>query len=135
MIGGIGNSDLDMIIPFEVSDEKVLTIQNFVRSSSVRFAKNDVLLKKPVSQYVGPELDTLSFDIKLMAQHGVNPTEEMKKLIVLQRNGTLVSFILGDWVMGMYRWTIQSLTNNFEQIDNRGNILSMTVNISLLEYV
>ncbi len=135
MIGAIGNVDMEDIILFEVSDEKALILQNLVRSSEVRFAKNDVLLKKPVSQFVGPELDNLSFDIKLMAQLGVNPAEELKKLIVLQRNGELVSFILGDWVMGMYRWTIQSLTNNFEQIDNEGNILSMTVNISLLEYV
>ncbi len=135
MVGAIGNVDMEDIILFEVSDEKVLTFQNFVRNNSVRFAKNDILLKKPVSQYIGQDLDTIGFDITLKADWGVDPVEEMNKLIVAQRNGELVSIFIGDMAFGTYRWVIKGLTNNFEKVDNKGNILSITVNISFEEYI
>lgn len=135
MLGAIGNGDMEDVILFEVSDEKILTFQNFVRSNSVRFSKNDVLLKKPVNQFIGPELDDISFDIKLMAEFGVNPVEEMNKLIILQRDGALVSIFVGNMAFGMYRWVIKSLTNTFENIDNKGNVLSITTNLGLQEYI
>lgn len=65
MVGAIGSKTMDDVIMFEVSDEKILTLRNFVRSNSVRFAKNDVLLRKPVSQYIGPDLDKISFEMPL----------------------------------------------------------------------
>ncbi len=135
MLGAIGNVDMENIILFEVSDEKILTFNNFVRSNSVRYAKNDVLLKKPVNQYVGQELDTITFDIQLKAHLGVNPVEEMNKLIVAQRDGEIVSILIGDMAFGTYRWVIKELTNTFETIDNKGEINSITINITLEEYV
>lgn len=110
MIGAIGSKELDDVIIFEVSQDKILTINNFVRNNSVRFAKNNVLLKKPVSQYIGPELDQLRFKIILKAQFGVNPQAEFNKLIHLQRDGTTVSVITGKTAHGMYRWRIANLS-------------------------
>ena len=135
MIGAIGSKKLDDVILFEVSDEKILTINNFKRTNSVRFAKNDVLLRKPVSQYVGPELDNISFNIILRAQYMVNPKAEFDKLIYLQRDGAIVSIILGKTAFGVYRWRISSLGMPWEIIDNNGICISSTVDISFEEYV
>jgi len=135
MIGAIGSKTLNDVILFEVSPEKVLTIDNFIRRNSVRFAKNDVLLRKPVSQYTGPELDTISFDLLLKASYGVNPQDEFNKLIKLQRDGTTVSIILGKRAFGVFRWRIAELGIPFDIIDNKGFCVSSTVNVSLEEYV
>ena len=135
MIGAIGSTALDDVILFEVSQEKVFTFDGFVRTNNVRFAKNSVLLKKPVSQYVGPDLDKISFKIILKAQFGVNPQEEFNKLIHLQRDGTIVSIIIGKSPQGMYRWRIANLGMPWEVVDNRGNCISCTVDISFEEYI
>ena len=87
MIGAIGSTTIDDIIMFEVSSHKILTFDKFTKQNSVRFAKNDVLQKKPVNQYVGPALDRISFTIILRAQFGVSPEDEMDKLIELQKEG------------------------------------------------
>ena len=135
MIGAIGSKTLDDVIIFEVSQDKILTIDNFVRSNSVRFAKNDTLLRKPVSQFVGPELDRISFRIILKAQFGVNPQTEFNKLIHLQRDGTTVSIITGSSAHGMFRWRIVNLGMPWEVIDNKGTCISSTVDISFEEYI
>lgn len=135
MIGAIGSKGLDDVIMFEVSGEKILTIDNFVRNNSVRFAKSNVLLRKPVSQYVGPELDRISFNIILKAQFGVNPQAEFNKLIHLQRSGTTVSIITGKSAHGMYRWRISDLGMPWEIMDNKGICISSTVGISFEEYI
>lgn len=135
MLGAIGSKELDDVIVFEVSDEKILTLLNFVRNTSVRFAKNDVLLKKPVSQFIGPELDKISFKIILKAQYSVNPKAEMDKLICLQRDGATVSILIGKSAFGMYRWRIVELGMPWDIIDNKGVCISSTLDISFEEYV
>jgi phage protein U len=135
MIGAIGSKSIDDVIIFEVSDSKVLTIDGFKRDNSVRFAKHDVLLKKPVSQYIGPDLDKISFKIMLNAKFGVDPKAEMDKLIYLHRDGEIVSILLGTATFGVYRWRIVSLGMPFEIIDNKGVCISCTLDISFEEYV
>jgi len=136
MIGAIGSRELDDVIMFEVSDARsILTIKEFQRNNSVRFAKHNVLLRKPVSQYIGPELDRIRFKIMLKAEFGVNPQVEFNKLIRLQRNGNTVSIIIGKTAHGMFRWRIVDLGMPWERIDNNGNCMQCTVDISFEEYI
>ena len=135
MIGAIGSKSLDDVIMFEVSPDKVLTVKDFERRNSVRFAENGVLLRKPVSQYVGPALDEIKFKIILRAQFGLNPKDEFDKLIELQREGETLSIILGKSGFGVHRWRIVKLGIPWEIIDNKGECISSTVDISFTEYV
>ena len=134
MIGAIGSRSLTDVILFEVSTSRVLTINNLKRNNSVRFAKSDVLLRKPVSQYIGPDLHGLSFDIILKAQFGVSPQAEFSKLMRLQDDGETLSVVLGRAAIGA-RWRIDKLGVPYERIDNRGACISSTVSISFEEYV
>ena len=89
MLGAIGSKSLSDVILFEVSSDRVLTFRNMVRSNGVRFATNNTLLQKPISQYVGPSLDNIRLTILLDAQYGVDPQEEYNKLIRIQRDGEI----------------------------------------------
>ena len=135
MIGAIGSKELDDVILFEVHSDRILTFKDFVRTNHVRFSKQNVLLRKPVSQFVGPELDRLDFKIILKAQFGVNPQIEFNKLIRLQRDGTTVSILTGKSGHGMFRWRIENLGMPWEIIDNNGICISTTVDISFEEYI
>ena len=69
MIGTIGSKRLDDVSVFEVSN----SFKNLVGRNTVRSSKNDILLRKPVGQYIGPDLDGMSLSIILKAAFGVNP--------------------------------------------------------------
>ncbi len=113
----------------------MLNFYNFNRTNGVRYATHDILGKKPVSEYVGPSLDGVSYKIIFKAQWGVNPREEMNKLIKLQRDGTLVAVMLGNSTMGMYRWVIKDLSNDFKEIDQNGVAWCIETSIVFEEYV
>jgi len=134
MIGVIGSKTLDDVIMFEVSPDRILTVQEMFRKNNVRFAENDVLLKKPVSQYIGPALDEISMKIVLSMQFGVHPQDEFNKLIRLQRDGTTVSIIIGTSGFGTFRWRIDKLDMRFRLINNNGFIMTSPINVVFREY-
>ena len=135
MIGAIGTRRLDDVIRFEVSPDRVLTVNSFMRRCSARFAESDVLLRKPLSQFIGPGLDELDFKIILRAELGVNPQKEFGKLIRINREGRIVSLIIGRTAFGLFRWRVDSLGIPYEDIDNTGFVRKSTVDIKLKEYV
>lgn len=135
MIGALGDKNLENAVVFEILETKVLTFKELVRSNGVRFQKHDVLLQKPKLQYVGEELDKISFIIQFSYQLGTDPLKETDKLVILQRDGTALSFFLGDKGFGRNKWVIESLNINYPSIDNKGRILSATCEITLLEYI
>ncbi len=122
------------VIIFEVSDKSILTLDEFRRKNSVRYADTDVMLKKPISQFLGEQLDELSFKIVLKDYYGVDPRTEMNKLIEVQRSGEALTFVLDGKGFGRYRWTIRSLEMDFAEIDGRGVYHAVTLNVTMKEY-
>jgi len=135
MIGVIGDQKLNRVITFTTSSDKVLTFDGFEQSSSVRLGKHEVHMQKPKTEFLGPELDTISFVIRLDVAFGVNPIEEIRKLYQLQKEGEAVSLVIGNRSYGENLWTIKSLRQQYKQVDNRGNLLIAELNIELEEYV
>jgi len=136
MIGAIGSKGLSDVIMFEVSDiDNILTFRDFKHTTTARYSVQNVHLKKPVSQFQGPGLDKLEFDIILKAQFGANPKAEFDKLIALQEDGETVSVVIGNSPIGSNRWKILYLGMPWEIIDNKGNCVSSTVSVRFEEYV
>ena len=134
MLGAIGSSEMADVVIFEVSEESILTLDEFKRKNSVRYADTDVMLKKPISQFLGEALDEISFKIVLKDYYGVDPRTEMNKLIYIQRDGEAVTFVLDGKGFGRYRWTIRSIDMEFAEIDGQGIYHSVTLNVTMKEY-
>lgn len=117
-----------------VSPNLIRTLHDFTRSASGRWANHEVLLKKPVSQFIGPGLDTISFTMRFDIRYGINPRKELDALVELERSGKTMPLIIGGKGVGVNRWKITSLEQKWEDIDNRGNVLSATASITLEEY-
>ena len=131
----LGNRTLSDVIIFSVGESTMRLLDNLTRTNTVRFAQNDILGKKPCREYIGPDIDTLSFDIILKSWWGCKPREELDKLIYLQRDGTLLTFLVGGKAFGRYKWTITSLTERMKHIDNCGNIHQIDCSITMDEYL
>ena len=134
MIGAIGSKAIDDVIVFEVSDKRILTFDGFKRSNKITFAKNNVLMQKPISEYVGQELDTISFTVSFRAQLGTDPRDEVNKLIYLHRDGTVVTLMLWGKAFGTYRWIITSLDMDWTLINKIGYCCAIECSITLEEY-
>ena len=96
--------------------------------------KNDVLMQKPVSEYVGQQLDTITFTITFNAQLGTDPRNEVNKLIYLQRDGAVITLVLWGKAFGTYRWVITDLDMDWGLINKFGYAQKISVSITLEEY-
>lgn len=119
---------------FEVSDKKILTFNEFTRENSERWTEHEIDGHKPIPEYLGPGLDTISFTVEFNAYLGVNPLEEMDKLVRLSRNGEAHRLMIGKKGFGYNKWYITSVSQAVEEVDHMGRILSITTNIELGKY-
>ncbi|MCD5324783.1 MULTISPECIES: phage tail protein [Pontibacillus] len=129
MIGTLGP------VIFYTSEQSMRTFTDFQRSEGGRWATHDRMLQKPASEFLGPELGTISFNIRFDVQYGMNPRKEMDKLLSMVRNGETYVLVIGGKGLGMKRWSLQKVVQKWEHVDNRGNLLVSNLSVSLEEYV
>ena len=136
VIGYLGTSseDEDGLL-FQVSSETLETIKNMTWSGSARYAVHQRHLTHALTEFVGLDPDKITFDITFLAQLGVEPMKELKKLWKYQREGTALQLMLGDHGYGKYRWSITSFKSKTEYADTYGNIYCAEVSVSLQEYL
>ena len=129
-IGSLGE------IAFEVSNyDRILTLDNYGKSISANYAEHEVIGSKPLLEFTGPKLQTISFDVRISSYLGYNPRKQMDQLIEYCEKGAVLSFILGDEPIGENKWVIESISEKAEQFMGNGEILSCVASISLKEYI
>ena len=123
-------------ISFRVSAwDDVHPFDDLTRSAKNRTASHEIIGQKPFTEYLGPDLQTLNVKIKLHAQRGVNPREEVEQLIEYCESGKVLTFTVGGQKMGKNKWLIESVGEAVKYYDNQGNILASEVDLALKEYV
>lgn len=131
MIGSFGK------INFMVSalgGGKIRTFDDFKRSASPRWATHDIIGQKPVSQFIGPGLDQISFSIRFDVRYRINPRDELNRLTRMERAGEVHKLIVGGKAIGVNKWYITSLEQEWQKIDNKGILLVAQAAITLQEY-
>lgn len=122
-------------IPFHVSKNEVKTIEGLKWETSSKFEVHDRHLKDDLLEFVGTEPGTMSFSVYISVFLGVNPMQEIVKLLNAERKGLTMPLVIGEKAYGKYRWVITKTSKSLERFDNKGNLLVAKVDISLTEYV
>ena len=120
--------------PFLVSSRYVYTFDDYQRSANVRYASHEILGKKPMLEFLGPDAESISFKIKLRSDHGLSPRVELDKLRKYSDAGKVLSLVIGGRVVGKTRWVIESIGESVNFWSRSGQILSCDVSITLKEY-
>ena len=107
MIGALG----DMV--FKVSAQNINTFRELTRSSSGRWAYHEIHMQKPKSEFLGPNLDTISFTMEFDVCLGRNPRYDMEKLMIMTRHGEAFPLVIGGDALGYYRWTVESTEHQY----------------------
>jgi phage protein U len=121
-------------IVFEVSTEKVRTFDDLRRRGSARWATHEVIGKKPVKEFIGPGLESIRFSMQFSAALGVNPLDEINRLRELRDNGEPQELIIGGAPVGGNLWVVEEISEDWDKLDNRGNLLFAEIDVELQEY-
>lgn len=122
--------------PQQPDNFKVLTFDGMQREGAGRWATHEIIGqdRKPVLEFIGPDLESLSFSIILSVFLGVDPLTEIKKLRLLRDTGAICDFVIGGASLSINQWVIKSLSEQHKAYDGSGKLLLATANLSLLEY-
>lgn len=129
MIGYFGN------VRFVSNDKRVLTFTDFKYSSTVRNEKHAVIGRKPIKEYIGPELDVVTFTIHLSAANGVSPKTELEVWHRMKHRQEARFLMLGGNLLGTDKWTVESVSSSWDVIWKNGELYSCKVDVTLEEYI
>jgi hypothetical protein len=120
---------------FQVTGDHLYTIDDFQYSSSLQTEKQDAEGTKPSTYNKGPDLDSMSFKIKLDVGFDCHPRIEWEDWKSLLNSGVSYPFILGGKPLGYYNWLLIGVTPSDFNIDNAGNIIALDLELKFEEYV
>ena len=129
-IGHIGKT-----VVFETSDRKILNFTKMQRTVKGRWASHSRIGKKPKKQFLGPDADQLTFSITLNAEHGVRPRKTIENTEKLIRTGKPQTVVIGSKKVGSNKYAITEISESWETILNKGEVVKITCDITLEEYL
>ena len=129
-IGHIGKT-----VVLETSDRKILNFTKMQRTVKGRWASHSRIGKKPKKQFLGPDADQLTFSITLNAEHGVRPRKTIENIEKLIRTGKPQTVVIGSKKAGSNKYAITEISESWETILNRGEVVKITCDITLEEYL
>ena len=128
----IGN--FGKLITFEVSSEKMLALKDLKRTVAGRWKKHEIVGAAPRSEFQGPDLDETTVTAILSAEHGVKPRATIERLEAAARSGEVVYLIIGGKRVGTGKVYISSISEEWDTIWNKGELVKATINITFAEY-
>lgn len=129
MIGFLGG------IRFRVSEDQVLTFRNLKQEISATWNTTNRIGLKPMMEYGGPDLQTVSLEIILDAGLGVKPRILMNALERMTELGISGYLIIGRRRVGQNKWVITKCSQAYDTVLHGGEVYKGTVSLTLQEYV
>lgn len=128
----IGN--FGKLITFETSDKKILTFREFKRDGEARWKKHERVGKRPLPQFLGPDLDTIKFTIVLDARHGVKPRSTMTNIRKHRNAGTPEYLVIKGAKVCDNRLVITKTSETWGEVWNKGELVRAEMEITMMEY-
>jgi len=122
---------------FEVSDRRALGFETLEHTAEARIATQEIIGREPVTEFLGPGSEEVSFDLRLSAQLGVDPRVEFGRLDSARSKGTAMTLIIGGVPIGgsKARWLIKGLRASHRFFSRDGKTTWLDVNVGLTKYV
>ncbi|GMB00443.1 phage tail protein [Pelosinus sp. IPA-1] len=115
---------------------RVMTFTQFQRSADGRWATHEIIgQRKPILEFLGPGLETISFNVMLMTSLGADPLTEAKKFRKLRDAGAVCDFVLGNAPVGENKWVVQKVSEAHSHFDGKGNVIVADLSLTLSEYI
>lgn len=122
------------MITFEVSSNRMLPLKDMKRTVSGRWKKHNIIGKTPRSEFQGADTDETTITAVLSAEHGIRPRQTIDRLEAAVKSGAVEYLVIGGKRVGVNKMYISSLSEEWDCIWNRGELVKATINITFSEY-
>ena len=122
-------------IRFKVSSKQVCTISNFNQKLSSRWSESTSIGKKPVAEFNGPGLRSVSFTMIFDVSLGIKPREMIRKIQRIVGLGLVDYLVIGKSRIGFHKFRITSTSEEWDVILKGGELASVKIDVTLEEYV
>lgn len=122
------------MITFEVSSNRMLPLKDMKRTVSGRWKKHNIIGKTPRSEFQGADTDETTITAVLSAEHGIRPRQTIDRLEAAVKSGAVEYLVIGGKRVGANKMYISSLSEEWNCIWNRGELVKATINITFSEY-
>lgn len=129
MIGYFGG------VIFETNDKRICTFNNLKRTISASYSEHKRYRKKSELEFEGPGNQIVTFEMKFVAGHGIRPYQMVQEIIQLCEDGVVNSFVIGGHLVGNGKWVIKSIDEDYKEVWNRGELISVSITVTAEEYV
>ncbi len=121
---------------FEVSESKILTLDNLKRDSKARWAEHKIIGRTPILEFLGREIETIKFSAVFSKSLGINDLlMEVHKLREMLWTGTAEFFILNNHLYTENKMVIEALGEEVKHFSGRGEHILTEIDVTLKEYV
>lgn len=120
---------------FEVSSKKQLTFRNFTKTHSARWKDHEIIGHKPLSEFAGPDLVSVTMSCVFSAAMKVNPRKTMLKLEKALAKGKVDYLYVKDRKVGSNKMKLVSMSEAYDVVLINGAIAKATVDLTFSEYV
>ena len=83
---------------------------------------------------MGPDADETSCTITLSAEHGVKPRETIERIEKAVKNGETEYLVIGGKKVGSNKTYISSMSEEWDTIWNKGELVKAKINLTFAEY-
>ena len=118
---------------FFVSRDTALFLRDLKQEVSGRWTSHEIIGKKSKSEFLGPDMRSLSFEIIIDARFGYKPYTTLKKLQEIVEKGKVDAFYVGTNKIGT-KWKMSKISEEYDVIYHGGKIAKASVNATLEEY-
>ena len=118
-------------LKFSTNDNSIPTFTDFRTKISARTAKHSIIGTKPRLEYLGKDLESITFTIELNAMLGVKPYKEEQRLI--RKVGYVAPLVIGGKKI-CSKAMLTGLSDAYGIILKRGEIFSMKIDVTMTEY-
>ena len=122
-------------IPFRVSDQEAVILQNMKREISGRWSEMELIGKKPLTVFAGADLQKITLTVFLDAGLGTPPRDLLEEIETMTEQGQAEYLIIGRRQVGNGRWVIVKSSEVWDKILIKGELYRATTELTLQEYV
>lgn len=123
------------LISFSVSDTKMLTFSELKHESEARWKEHALVGRKPRKQFLGPDIETITFDMILDARHGVKPLKTLSDIATYRDKGKSDYLIINGAKICSNKMTIVKTSQTWNEVWNMGELVRATISVTLEECV
>lgn len=117
-------------LKFQTDDSRILNFDGFRRKASARVGKHNLISRRPVLEYLGPDLQSITFKIELNAMLGVRPRKEEEKL--LKKIGYVAPLVIGGKKI-CSRAMLTGVGSAYNIVLGKGEVLSISLDVTMTE--